>query len=129
MTDLDFLLDLGAAICLILSALLSLGAAMGLLRFPDALSRLHAGTKPQILGLIFVLLAIAMATRSWPTLIALIPVIVFQVLTTPAAAHMIGRAGYRVGNLRRALLVVDELADDIERADERRSAGPTKPEP
>ena len=52
MIDLDLILDLAAGVCLVLASLLSLGAAVGLLRFPDSLSRLHAGTKPQILGLI-----------------------------------------------------------------------------
>ena len=67
MIDLDLILDLAAGVCLVLASLLSLGAAVGLLRFPDSLSRLHAGTKPQILGLILVIIAIALATRTWAT--------------------------------------------------------------
>ena len=36
------LLDLFAAISLLLGALLSVAAGVGLVRFPDALSRMHA---------------------------------------------------------------------------------------
>ena len=39
-------------------------------------------------------------------------VAVFQLLTSPVAAHMVGRAGYRTGKVRRELLVVDELTAD-----------------
>ena len=113
---LDAVLDLAAAVCLLLGALLSLAAGIGLVRFPDALSRLHAATKPQVLGLIFIVIAIALSARSLSVLLALVPVVVFQMLTAPIAAHMIGRAGYRTKNFRRELLAVDELEGAVERA-------------
>src|SRR5690606_10599645 len=91
-------------------------AGVGVLRFPDALSRLHAGTKPQVLGLICVVIGIALSARTWSAILLLLPVVLFQLLTAPVAAHMIGRAGYRTKNLRADLLVVDELRDDVERA-------------
>jgi len=121
---LDAVLDLAAAVCLLLGALLSLAAGIGLLRFPDALARLHAATKPQVLGLIFIVIAIALSARSLPVLLALVPVVVFQMLTAPIAAHMIGRAGYRTKNFRRELLAVDELEEAVERATATTAAEP-----
>jgi multicomponent Na+:H+ antiporter subunit G len=109
-------LDLLAAVCVLLGAFLSLLAGVGLLRFPDALSRLHAATKPQILGLMFVLAGIALEAHSWSTLLALAPVLLFQILTAPVSAHMVGRAGYRTGNFRKELLLVDELEEAVDRA-------------
>ena len=112
----DEILDLLAALSLLLAGVLSVAAGVGLLRFPDALSRMHAATKPQILGLILALIAIALSARSWSTLLALLPVLLFQMLTAPISAHMVGRAGYRTGNFRKDTLVVDELEDVIDRA-------------
>jgi len=112
----DVILDVVAAVLLIVAALLTLAAAVGLLRFPDPLSRLHAATKPQILGLILVVLALAMSERSWTVLFMLVPVIVLQLLTAPISAHMVGRAGYRNGNVDVDNLVVDELAPDVDAA-------------
>lgn len=112
----DEILDLLAAVSLLLGSFLSIAAGIGLLRFPDALSRMHAATKPQILGLMFIVAAIALSARSWSTLLALIPVLLFQMLTAPVSAHMVGRAAYRTGNFRSDILVVDELKDVIERA-------------
>ena len=109
-------LDLLAAVGLLFGAFLSLAAGVGLVRFPDALSRLHAATKPQILGLIFIVAAIALMSRSWSTLLALAPILVFQMLTAPISAHMVGRAGYRTGNFNAGILHVDELDEVIERA-------------
>lgn len=114
----DAVFDLLAAILLLLGGILTVAAGLGLIRFPDAPSRLHAATKPQVLGLILVLIALALSARSWSMLLMLIPVIVFQMLTAPISAHIIGRAAYRTGNIRRDLLYVDDLADalDEERA-------------
>jgi multicomponent Na+:H+ antiporter subunit G len=110
------ILDVLAAVCVLLGAFLSVLAGVGLLRFPDALSRLHAATKPQILGLLFVLAGIALEAHSWSTLLALAPVLLFQMLTAPVSAHMVGRAGYRTGNFRKELLLVDELEEAVDRA-------------
>jgi multicomponent Na+:H+ antiporter subunit G len=109
-------LDYLAATFLAIGAALSVAAGIGLLRFPDALSRLHAATKPQILGLIFILAAVALDARSWATLLVLAPVLVFQMLTAPISAHMVGRAGYRTGNFRADLLEVDELEQAVDKA-------------
>lgn len=109
-------LDLVAAVLLIVSAFLTLAAAVGLLRFPDALARLHAATKPQILGLMLLVIALALSVRSWSVLLLLIPVVVFQLLTAPIAAHMVGRAGYRTGEFDPDTLVADELAPDVDDA-------------
>jgi len=108
--------DVAASVLLIAGALLSLAAGIGLLRFPDALSRMHAATKPQIFGLILVLAAIALDQHTVGTIASLLVVLVFQMLTAPISAHMIGRAGYRNGDLLREQLVVDELDDAVARA-------------
>lgn len=113
----DQILDFIAVLCVFLAGVLSVAAGIGLLRFSDALSRLHAATKPQIFGLLLVIAAIAIDQRSLPTLLALIPVFVFQSLTAPVAAHMVGRAAYRTRQLDENSLVVDELGPAIERSD------------
>ena len=114
--SLNEFLDLLSAVCLVLGGFLSVAAGVGLVRFPDTLSRLHAATKPQILGLIFVLAAIALESRSWSTILVLVPILVFQMLTAPISAHMVGRAAYRGGNFRNELLVVDELKEAVDKA-------------
>lgn len=41
--------DVVAAACLLLATLLTLVASIGILRFPDVLSRMPSATKPQVL--------------------------------------------------------------------------------
>ncbi|MDN5667169.1 MAG: monovalent cation/H(+) antiporter subunit G [Renibacterium salmoninarum] len=109
-------IDLLSALCLILGSALSLAAAVGLLRFPDLMSRMHAATKPQVLGLFLLLLAMALQLRSWAVLPILLIAWIFQLLTVPVSAHMIGRAGYRTKHLRKDTLSQDDLNDVVEAA-------------
>ena len=47
--------------------------------------------------------------RTWWVWPALFVAWIFQVLTVPVSAHMVGRAGYRTKHLHRELLTTDEL--------------------
>lgn len=114
--DLDLILDILTGVCLVLGAFLSFAAGVGLLRFPDAIARMHATTKPQILGLIFIVAAIALQDRRWTTLLVLLTILLFQMMTAPISAHMVGRAGYRTGVVAPGSLLVDELKDAIDAA-------------
>ncbi|MFY1633180.1 monovalent cation/H(+) antiporter subunit G [Solwaraspora sp. WMMB335] len=102
------LTDVAAGGLLIGGALLSVAASIGLLRFPDVPSRMHAATKPQVLGLLLILSGVALRLDSGTELATLSLIAVFQMTTAPVAAHMIGRAAYRADLVRRDLLVTDE---------------------
>lgn len=112
----DTVADVGSMACLLVGAFLTFAAGVGVLRFPDLLSRMHAGTKPQVLGLVLVLVGLALRLRSGGAVWALVLVALFGLLTAPVAAHMVGRAGYRTGKVRGDLLVVDELTRDLQAA-------------
>ncbi|WP_066583843.1 monovalent cation/H(+) antiporter subunit G [Cellulomonas timonensis] len=109
--------DVIASVCMIGGAFLAFAAGVGVLRFPDLLSRMHAGTKPQVLGLVLVMIGLGLRIGPGPEAGALVLVVLFQLITAPVAAHMVGRAGYRTGKVRKDLLVVDELTIDQARAD------------
>ena len=113
---LDTVIDAVSAVLMILGALMSLAAAVGLLRFPDLLSRMHAATKPQVLGLFLLLASIGLQLRTWWVWPVLLVAWIFQLLTVPVSAHMVGRAGYRTKHLHRELLSSDELEAVVQKA-------------
>lgn len=78
-------------------ALLCLTAAIGLLRFRDLLSRMHAATKPQVLGVLLVLLGLGLHLRSPVDVGMLLLVALFQLLTIPVSGHMLSRTAVRTG--------------------------------
>ncbi len=102
--------DVVAGACLLIGAVLSLAAGLGVLRFPDLLARMHSATKPQVLGLLLILIGAALRLGTIVDITTLALVGAFQLAVAPVAAHMVGRAAYRTGQFRPDLLVTDELA-------------------
>ncbi len=100
------LLPAGAVFCLL--------GAVGLLRFPDTVSRLHAAAKAQTLGVLFVLVgaAVQMPLRDAPVLLL---VALFQLFTVPITSQIIARTAYRTHGLDRDRLLCDELAERLAR--------------
>jgi multicomponent Na+:H+ antiporter subunit G len=121
--------DALGALALLLGAFMCLTGAVGLVRFPDTLSRLHAATKPQALGLILILLGLTLILRSWAAATSLLLVGASQFLTTPVSAHLIGRSAYRHRNVRSDLLITDELSDALARAQPEPDAAEADPSP
>jgi multicomponent Na+:H+ antiporter subunit G len=105
----DTVIDAVSAVFMLVGAVMSLAAAIGLLRFPDLMSRMHSATKPQVLGLFLLLAAVGLQLRTWWVWPVLVVAWIFQLLTVPVSAHMVGRAGYRTKHLHKELLSSDEL--------------------
>ncbi|HSK97965.1 MAG TPA: monovalent cation/H(+) antiporter subunit G [Euzebyales bacterium] len=102
------------AALLLVGCLLTLLAAVGLHRFPDLFSRMHAVSKPSALGLALIAIATGLAINAPGATVKLLLVVVLQFLTTPVAAHMVGRAAYRSGIPLSDRTVTDELGRDPE---------------
>ncbi|WP_328388982.1 monovalent cation/H(+) antiporter subunit G [Nocardia sp. NBC_00416] len=99
---------------IILGALFALTAAIGIVRFPDILLRMHSATKPQVIGLNLVLAGTCIRVYDDPNVWMLVLVGLFTLLTAPVIAHLIGRTAYREQLHRKDLLVVNEFEDEPE---------------
>ena len=89
---------------------------VGMLRFPDAYTRLHAGTKGLTVGAGLLLTGVALRSPSFAFALRALLVGLFLFVTNPVAIHAIARASYRSERARRHL-VVDEYAEMLERRD------------
>ena len=88
-----------ASICLLVGAAFAVVGALGILRFPDVFTRMHAASKAGTLGSGFCLLAVAVHVSSFDVTTRAIAAIIFFMLTAPVSAHLLARAalvaGYR----------------------------------
>ena len=90
---------------------LALTAAIGVVRFPDTLTRMHAATKPQVLGLLLVLGGAAIRLRDNVDVGMIILTAMFTLITAPVVAHRVGQLAYREQNIRDDLLTLDEMRE------------------
>jgi multicomponent Na+:H+ antiporter subunit G len=93
MTDFNAVRD----IPILLGAFFVLTAAIGLVRFPDLYSRLHASSKLITLGSAGIFIGVGLEFAQTEALSRLAAVLLFQFLTTPLSAYLIAQAAYLRG--------------------------------
>ncbi len=70
---------------------------IGLLRFPDVYTRLHALTKADNLGLGLVLAGLAFQAESWTEVARLLLIWFLVMLASASVAHLVARAAHQRG--------------------------------
>ncbi|HVL90658.1 MAG TPA: monovalent cation/H(+) antiporter subunit G [Actinomycetota bacterium] len=110
-------MKVAASIFVLTGASLMVIAGVGLLRLPDVFSRMHAQTKAATLGLACILTGTALSLPG-PAVAKVVLALVFQLITAPVAAHMIGRAAYRAGVTMWEGTLYDELGSHGRAAEE-----------
>lgn len=87
--------DVAGLAALTAGALLCLASAIGIMRLRDFYSRMHAATKPQVLGVLLVLVGLGLRLRDPYAIGMLVLVGIFQLFTIPASSQILARAHYR----------------------------------
>ena len=82
---------------ILFGAFFVLTAAIGVVRFPDLYSRLHASSKLVTLGSAGIFLGVAFALNDAAAFTRLAAVLLFPFLTTPLSAYLIAQAAYLRG--------------------------------
>jgi multicomponent Na+:H+ antiporter subunit G len=80
------------AVLLLAGAVFCALAALGVLRFPDLYTRLHAASKAGALGAGLILIGAGIASGDPLTLLRCAFGLVFLILTSPVSAHLLARA-------------------------------------
>lgn len=101
-------MDLISGVLAIAGAALVLLAGIGVVRFPDLYSRMHAATKAATLGFLLVATSALFELDANRPKLALAVVVIF--LTAPVAAHLLGRSAYGAP----AVTLVLDGHDDLE---------------
>ena len=80
-----------------------LGAAVGLYRFPDFYTRMHAAGKGDTLSSLLILVGFALinldefSAAGWLLVVKVLAIALFIMLTSPTSTHALMRAGYEDG--------------------------------
>ncbi|MFO7558509.1 MAG: monovalent cation/H(+) antiporter subunit G [Desulfobacterales bacterium] len=104
------MLEFVTAILMLAGGFFCLIAAIGVLRLPDIIIRMHAATKAGALGTGLIFLALAAFYMDFSTSFRAVAAIFFLLFTAPVAAHLIGRAAYCSKVRLSSRTWIDELA-------------------
>ena len=117
------------ALMLLAGASLILIGAIGAVRMPDLLLRMHATTKAGALGAGLIAVASGIYFTAPEVSVRAVAILAFVVLTAPVAAHMIGRAGYFTGAPLWEKTLKDELQENLDHAGHYLHSGPSEKQP
>lgn len=91
------MIDYIIGVLVLLGSFFAFIAALGVVRLPDVLVRMHASTKAGTLSAGLVMLGAVLWFWDMAIGFLVVAIVLFLLLTAPVAAHMIGRAAVRTG--------------------------------
>ena len=108
--------DIVSLVFILSGAFLSFSASIGLIRFKDTMSRVHAMTKPQTTGLILTVVGAIIRILGHENfdqsqrsdLGVLVLLVLFALLTSPVTAQRVGRVSRREG----LYVAKDDMSDN-----------------
>jgi multicomponent Na+:H+ antiporter subunit G len=86
-----------SGVLLAAGALAVLSGGVGLLRFPDFYTRIHAAGLTDSAGAGLILLGLLLRVDAWSTAVRLLIILLFLALTGPTATHVLAHAARRDG--------------------------------
>lgn len=101
-------------LCLLAGAGFALVAAIGVIRLPDLYTRMHAASKAGAVGGGLILLAVALVGLDLAVAIRALIGVIFLLVTTPLAAHLLARASYLAQYRPHNQTVVDDITENEE---------------
>jgi len=90
--------------------------AVGLVRFPDFYTRIHAAGVTDTAGADLILLGMALQATTWIEVAKLLLILAFLFFTSPTSSHAIAHAAWRAG-------MNPMLGPDLERGDDAEEHG------
>lgn len=86
---------------LLAGGFLVLTGSVGLLRLPEAITRIHAAGVADVFGAILMLLGIAALSSSWIAVAKLLLLCILLGITSPAACHALVQAALEIPEIRK----------------------------
>lgn len=106
--------ELIGSLVILAGAFFLFSAGLGLLRMPDAYTRIQAGTKASTLGNILILAGLGFYHPDWT--FKLLVVAYFVLMTNPLSSHALSRAAYAIRTPMTPATVTDAMGEDNEKS-------------
>ena len=110
--DFEMVGALVLSVVVVLGGIFAFLAALGVLRFPDLYTRMHAASKAGTVGSSLLLIAAGLHAGDLAILFRSLAGVVFLLMTAPVAAHLLAKAAHRAGHRLDRTSVMDALSRD-----------------
>ena len=93
----ESLIDVLSMLCLLVGGAFGIFGGVGLLRFPDFYTRLHAASITDTLCAFLIIAGLLLQTGLAMVSIKLLLILLFMIFTSPTASHALARAALAAG--------------------------------
>ncbi len=93
----DTALSIGSAICLLLGSFLCLTGGIGILRFPDFYTRMHAVSVSETSAAGMILIGLMLQSPDGIVVIKLVMILLMVLFISPASSHALAQSAMRHG--------------------------------
>ena len=93
------IIEAASTLFLILGAFFSLTGAVGLFRFPDFFTRVHAASVTDSAATIFIIFGLVLRTDFGLVAVKLLFILIFLLITSPTASHALAKSARHGGLL------------------------------
>jgi len=101
----DIVINISSGLCLFIGSFLCISGGIGILRFPDFYTRMHAVGVTDTLGAGMILIGLMMHSTDFLVLAKLVMILLLTLLISPTTSHVLAKAALHNG-------LVPELTPD-----------------
>ncbi len=91
----DTILSIASALCLLLGSFLCLSGGVGILRFPDFYSRMHAAGVTDTLAAAMILIGLMLQNPEALVMLKLLLILLMTIFISPVASHALAKAAFK----------------------------------
>lgn len=90
-------IDVSSALCLLIGCFLCISGGVGILRFPDFYTRMHAVGVTDTLAAAMILIGLMLQSPDFFVFIKLVMILLMMLFINPAASHALAKAAFHNG--------------------------------
>ena len=91
----DIIVDISSALCLLLGSFLCLSGGVGIIRFPDFYTRMHAVGVTDTLAAAMILIGLILLNHELLVELKLLLILVMTIFISPVASHALAKAAFK----------------------------------
>lgn len=91
----DTIVNMSSALCLLLGSFLCLSGGVGIIRFPDFYTRMHAVGVTDTLAAAMILIGLMLQNPEGLVLLKLLLILLMTIFISPVASHALAKAAFK----------------------------------
>lgn len=91
----DTIVSMASALCLLLGSFLCLSGGVGILRFPDFYTRMHAVGVTDTLAAAMILIGLMLQNPDGLVMLKLLLILLMTIFISPVASHALAKAAFK----------------------------------